>query len=76
MTKTLEELIERSNDLKCFLQITSYQVQNHKDGSFSDFYVQKVVDLPGLLETAGGLKLKIFADTSRMIVRLYERESE
>lgn len=76
MTKTLEELIERSNDLKCFLQITSFQLQNHKDGSYSDFHVQKVVDLPGLLETAGGLKLKIFADPSRMIVRLYERELE
>ena len=74
MTKTFAELIERSYDLKVFFQISSYELHHYEDGSFSDFHVKKVVDLPTLINLAGGLELKFFSDTSLMIVRLFERE--
>lgn len=74
MTKTFAELIERSYDLKVFFQISSYELHHYEDGSFSDFHVQKVVDLPTLINLAGGLELKFFSDTSSMIVRLFERD--
>ena len=49
---------------------------NHfKDGSFVDFHVQKVVNLPELIKLAGGLELKFFNDTDSMIVRLFERDT-
>ena len=75
MTKTLEELIERSFDLKVFFQLSSYELHQYEDGSYSDFHVQKVVDLPGLVNLAGGLELKFFHDTTSMIVRLFERDT-
>lgn len=74
MTKTLEELIERSFDLKVFFQLSSYELHQYEDGSYCDFHVQKVVDLPGLVHLAGGLELKFFHDTNSMIVRLFERD--
>ena len=74
MTKTFAELIERSYDLKVFFQISSYELHHYEDGSFSDFHVQKVVDLPTLIKLAGGLELKFFHDTTSMIVRLFERD--
>lgn len=74
MTKILEELIERSLDLKCFLKVSSFELHHYEDGSYSDFHVQKVVDLDGLIKLTGGLELKIFHDTTSIIVRLFERE--
>lgn len=75
MTKTLQELIERSFDLKVYFQLSSYELHQYEDGSYSDFHVQKVIDLPGLVHLAGGLELKFFHDTTSMIVRLFERDS-
>ena len=74
MTQTLQELIERSFDLKVFFQLSSYELHQYEDGSYCDFHVQKVVDLPGLVHLAGGLELKFFHDTNSMIVRLFERD--
>lgn len=75
MTKTLEELIERSFDLKVYFQLSSYELHQYEDGSYCDFHVQKILDLPALLNLAGGLELKFIHDTNSIIVRLLERES-
>lgn len=74
MTKTFEELIERAYDIKVYFNIGSYVLHQYEDGSFVDFRVQKVVDLPTLIRLAGGLELKFFADGDRMIVRLFEKD--
>lgn len=74
MSKQLEELIERSLDLKCFLQVSSFELYHYEYGSYSDFRVLKLVDVDGLMKLTGGLELKIFHDTTSMIVRLFERE--
>lgn len=74
MTKTLAELIDRSFKIKCFFQVPSYQLHQYEDGSYSDFHIDKLADLPTLLKLAGGLNIKIFHDTNYIIVRLFERE--
>ena len=75
MTQTLQELVERSFDIKVFFRIGSYELHHFEDGSFTDFKVNKIVDLPTLLRLAGGLELKIFEIDGRLVVRLFERDS-
>lgn len=74
MTKTLSELIERAYDIKVIFNIGSYEMHQYEDGSFADFHVQKVVDLPTLQRLAGGLELKFFSGDGYLIVRLFERD--
>lgn len=74
MTQTLSELIDRSFTIKCYLEVSSYLLHQYEDGSYSDFHVDKLMDLPTLIRLAGGLKIKIFHDTNYIIVRLFERE--
>ena len=74
MTQTLQELIDRSYDIKVFFCIGSYELHHYEDGSFADFRVQKVVDLPTLVRLAGGLELKFFVENDQLIVRLFERD--
>lgn len=74
MTKQLQELIETAFDVKVFFQTASYELHHYEDGSFADFHVKKVVDLPTLIKVANGLELKFFADDGTMTVRLFERD--
>lgn len=75
MTQTLQELIDRSFDISVFFCIGSYELHRYEDGSFADFRVQKVVDLPTLVRLAGGLEMRFFVENGRLIVRLFERDS-
>lgn len=74
MTKTLQELIEIAFDVKVYFQLDSYRLFHYEDGSYVDFHVRKVVDLPTLIRIANGLELKFFADDGTMIVRLFEKD--
>lgn len=74
MTKTLAELIDKAYDIKVFFCLGSYELNHYEDGSFADFRVQKVVDLPKLIELAGGLELKFFHEEKYIIVRIFERD--
>lgn len=76
MSKSFQELIERAYDIKVYFAVGSYELHHYEDGSFVDFHVKKVVDLGTLLQLAGGLELKFFADGNLMIVRLFERYEE
>lgn len=73
MTKTLSELIDRAYDIKVFFSLGSYELNQYEDGSFVDFHVKKVVDLPTLQRLAGDLELRFFAEESFITVRLLER---
>lgn len=75
MTQTLQELIDRSFDIKVYFCLGAYLLHQYDDGSFTDFKVQKIVDLPALIRLAGGLELKFFAEDGLVIVRLFERDS-
>ena len=74
MTKTLQELIEIAFDVKVYFQLDSYRLFHYEDGSYVDFHVRKVVDLPTLIRIANGLELKFFAEDGKVIVRLFERD--
>lgn len=75
MTKNLAELIDTAYDIKVYFSISSYELHQYEDGSYVDFYVLKVTDIKTLLKLAGDLELKFFAESGRMIVRLFEREN-
>ena len=75
MTQTLQELIDRSYDIKIFFRIGSYELHHYEDGSFTVFRVQKVVDLKTLVRLAGDLELRFFVENEQLIVRLFERDS-
>lgn len=74
MSKTLEELIETAYDIKVYFSLSSYELHQYEDGSFVDFHVRKVVDLPTLIKLADGLELKFFAEDNAIIVRLFEKD--
>jgi hypothetical protein len=75
MTKALAELIDRAFDIKVFFNVGSYELNHYEDGSFADFRVRKVMDLPRLIELADGLEIKFFHEEHFIIVRLFERYS-
>lgn len=72
MTKSFQKLIERAFDIKVFFLVECYELHHYRDGSYVDFHVQRVVDLPTLIRLAGGLELKFFRGEGCMIVRLIE----
>ena len=74
MTKTLSELIDRAYDIKIYFSLGSYELHHYEDGSFVDFHVQKVIDLPTLQRLVGDLELKFFSGDGYMIVRVFERD--
>lgn len=74
MTQTLTELIERAYDIKVYFSLGSYELNHYEDGSFVDFHVKKVVDLPTLQRLAGDLEIKFFAEEGNITVRLFERD--
>lgn len=76
MTKTLAELIDRAFDIKVFFGIGSYELNVYEDGSFADFRVNKILDLPALMRLAGGLQLKLYPGAEKIIIRLFERDED
>ena len=74
MKKTLEELIDTAYDIKVYLSLSSYELHHYEDGSYVDFHVRKIVDLPTLIRLAHELELKFFAENDSIIVRLFERD--
>ena len=76
MTKTLAELIDRAYDIKINFGVASYELNHYEDGSFVDFHVRKIVNVPLLVKLAGGLELKMFSGENDIIVRVFERDVE
>lgn len=76
MTKTLAELIDRAYYIKKHFNLGSYELSVYEDGSFADFRVNKILDLPTLMRLAGGLQLKLYPGDDKIIVRLFEREDD
>lgn len=74
MTKKLAELIDTAYKVKVHFNVSSYELNQYEDGSYVDFKVNRVVDLPTLLKITGDLELKFFCDNGWLIVRLFERD--
>ena len=74
MTKTLSELIDVAYDIKVFFGLGSYELNHYEDGSFVDFQVKKVENLPTLLSLSQGHEIRFYASENYIIVRLYEKD--
>lgn len=66
------EFIERCYDIKCFLQLGSYQLHDFDDGAYSDFQVPKIENMQGLLDVIGSLENRFFVDSGYINVRVFE----
>lgn len=73
MTKTLSELIDRAYDIQIYFCLSAYELHQSEDGSFVDFHVINVIDLPKLQSLAGDLIIKFYLADGYIIVRLFER---
>lgn len=76
MTKSFVELIEVATEVHKFLNCTSFDLHHYDSGSYVEFITPKIVDVPGLLNAAKGLDLKLFGHNTAILVRLYERVDE
>jgi hypothetical protein len=74
MKQSLEELIVTANKVQTHFGVSSYEMNHYEDGSYIDFKVNRIVDLPALMEVAGELEVKCFCDNGWLIVRLFERD--
>ena len=72
MTKSLEKLINVAFDLKVFFQVPSYTLFQYEDGSYVEFNVRKIKNLPKLLELCQGLEINIFSGETDILVRIEE----
>ena len=76
MRESFKELIEKACAIRLFLTTSSFKVYHYEDGSYIDFHVIKVVNLPRLLELAGGLELMFYDDENGIRIRMFENYSE
>lgn len=76
MRESFKELIEKACAIRLFLTTSSFEVYHYEDGSYIDFHVIKVVNLPRLLELAGGLELMFNDDENGIRIRMFENYSE
>lgn len=76
MRKSFLDLIEKACVIELFLMTSGFEVFYYEDGSYIDFHVIKVANLPRLLELAGPSKL-LFSDSENGIrIRLFEEYTE
>lgn len=72
MTKSFEKLLNVAIDLKVFFQVPSYTLFHYEDGSYVEFNVRKIKNLPKLLELCQGLEINIFSGETNILVRVEE----
>lgn len=76
MTDSFKKLIEVAFDVKVFFQAPSYTLFQYEDGSYVEFSVRKIKDLPKLIELSQGLVVNLFASDGEILVRLDENPYE
>lgn len=76
MKKSFLQLIERANDIEVWLGVCSYIVNHFESGSYVDFRVSSVSNLPCLVALAEPCNLRIHSDNNILTIRIYEREEE
>ena len=76
MTDSFKKLIEVAFDIKLFFQVANYTLYQYEDGSYVEFRVRKVKDLPKLLELSQGLEVYLYESEGVIVVRIYENPFE
>lgn len=72
MEKSLAKLIEVADAIAKQLDKHHYELHKYDDGSYVDFHVLTIKDLPTLLEKAAGLELRILHEDNYIILRIKE----
>lgn len=72
MTKSFEKLLDVAIDLKVFFEVPSYTLFHYEDGSYVEFVVRKVKNLPKVLELCQGLEINFFGHELDILVRVEE----
>ena len=76
MTDSFKILIEVAFDVKVFFNVASYTLYQYEDGSYVEFRVRKIKDLPKLIKLSQGLEIFLYESEGEIIVRVYENPSE
>lgn len=76
MRKSLEQLIEVSQDVRIFLNVASFEIHIYEDGSNTEFHVQKVKDVAELLRVANNLHVSLYHDDNYIVVSIDEQITE
>lgn len=72
MRKSLEQLIEISQDVRTLLNVASFEIHIYEDGSFTEFHVQKVTDVAELIRVANFLHVSLYHDDNYIIIHINE----
>lgn len=76
MRKSLETFIDTCFDIKCQLQLISYELHQYDDVSYSDFHVQQITNPKAVNAVIGSLEYRIFKDERGIVIRVFEDFSD
>lgn len=76
MRKSLEEFIESCFRIKCLLKLSSYELHQYDDGSYSDFHVNEIKYPKEINKAIGSLMYRIFQDERGIVIRVFEDFNE
>lgn len=76
MRKSLEEFIETCFHIKCLLQLSSYELHQYDDGSYSDFHLKEIKNPKHINSAIGKLDYRILMDDYGIVIRVYENFQE
>ena len=76
MRKSLEELIETSFHIKCLLELSSYELRQYDNGSYTDFHVTTIKHPKEINKAIGKLEYRIYQDERGIVIRVFEDFSE
>lgn len=72
MMTSLQSFIETCFDIKCHLRLSSYELHQYDDGSYSDFHVKNISDPKALNRIVGSLEYRIHTDDNGIVIRVFE----
>lgn len=76
MRKSFSEFIETCSKIKCLLQLSSYEIYQYDDASFSDFHVPEIKYPKQLNSIIGSLMYRIFQGDRGIVIRVFENYVE
>ena len=72
MRTSLIRFIDTCYDIKCNLDVSSYELHDYDDGAYADFKVRAIHDPATLLRLMNGHSCKILGGDGVVIVRVFE----
>lgn len=76
MRKSKSLFVDACYDIKCYLQVGSYDLHDYDDGCYADFKVHCLDDPNSLNALVAPLEYRILAIDGMVIVRVFEDFNE